>query len=40
VLLALPLVDDFANAWAGLAGALVGLGAGVAAHAVGPREGR
>jgi membrane associated rhomboid family serine protease len=37
VLLALPLVEDFANEWAGLAGGLVGLGAGLAAHAVGPR---
>jgi membrane associated rhomboid family serine protease len=36
-LLALPLVEDFANAWAGLAGGLVGLGAGFAAYAVGPR---
>jgi membrane associated rhomboid family serine protease len=37
VLLALPLVEDFANEWAGLAGGVVGLGAGLAAHAVGPR---
>jgi membrane associated rhomboid family serine protease len=37
VLLALPLVEDFANEWAGLAGGLVGLGAGLAAHTVGPR---
>jgi membrane associated rhomboid family serine protease len=39
VLLALPLVEDSANEWAGLAGGLVGLGAGFAAHALGPREG-
>ena len=39
VLLALPLVEDFANEWAGLAGGLVGLGAGLAAHSVGPRSG-
>lgn len=38
VLLALPLVEDFANVWAGLAGGLVGLGAGFAAHSVGPRD--
>lgn len=38
VLLALPLADDFASEWAGLAGGLVGLGAGFAAHALGPRE--
>ena len=38
VLLALPLVEDFANEWAGLAGGLVGLGAGLAAHSVGPRS--
>jgi membrane associated rhomboid family serine protease len=38
VLLALPLVEDFANAWAGLGGALVGLGAGFAAYAAGPRS--
>jgi membrane associated rhomboid family serine protease len=31
VLLLLPLVEDFASAWAGLAGALVGLGCGLAA---------
>jgi membrane associated rhomboid family serine protease len=31
VLLLLPLVDDFASAWAGLAGGLVGAGCGVAA---------
>jgi membrane associated rhomboid family serine protease len=36
VLLALPLVEDFANEWAGLASGLVGLGAGLAAYAVGP----
>jgi len=36
VLLALPLVEDFANEWAGLAGGLVGLGAGLAAQALGP----
>ena len=39
VLLALPLVEDYANAWAGLAGGVVGLAAGFAAHSVGPREG-
>jgi membrane associated rhomboid family serine protease len=38
VLLALPLVEDSANAWAGLAGGVVGLAAGFAAHSVGPRE--
>jgi membrane associated rhomboid family serine protease len=38
VLLALPLVEDFANAWAGLGGGLVGLGAGFAAYAAGPRS--
>jgi hypothetical protein len=38
VLLALPLVEDFANAWAGLGGALVGLAAGFAAYAAGPRS--
>jgi membrane associated rhomboid family serine protease len=37
VLLALPLVEDFANEWAGLAGGLVGMGAGLAAQAVGPK---
>jgi membrane associated rhomboid family serine protease len=37
VLLALPLVEDYANAWAGLAGGLVGLCAGFAAYTVGPR---
>jgi membrane associated rhomboid family serine protease len=37
VLLALPLVEDFANEWAAIAGGLVGLGAGLAAHAAGPR---
>ncbi|HLM32407.1 MAG TPA: rhomboid family intramembrane serine protease [Solirubrobacterales bacterium] len=31
VLLLLPLVDDFASAWAGLAGGLVGAGCGLAA---------
>jgi membrane associated rhomboid family serine protease len=31
VLLALPLVEDFASVWAGLAGALVGAGCGLAA---------
>jgi membrane associated rhomboid family serine protease len=31
VLLLLPLVEDFASAWAGLAGGLVGLGCGLAA---------
>ena len=31
VLLALPLVEDFASAWAGLAGGLVGLGCGLSA---------
>ena len=31
VLLLLPLVDDFASVWAGLAGALVGAGCGLAA---------
>jgi membrane associated rhomboid family serine protease len=31
VLLLLPLVDDFASPWAGLAGGLVGLGCGLAA---------
>jgi membrane associated rhomboid family serine protease len=31
VLVALPLVDDFANFWAGLAGGVVGLAAGYAA---------
>ncbi len=36
VLLALPLVDDFANEWAGVAGGLVGLGAGLAAHKLAP----
>ena len=38
VLLALPLAEDFASEWAGVAGGLVGLGAGFAAHALGPRE--
>jgi membrane associated rhomboid family serine protease len=38
VLLALPLVEDSASEWAGLAGGLVGLGAGFAAHSLGPRE--
>lgn len=38
VLLALPLVEDSANEWAGLAGGVVGLGAGLAAHALGPRQ--
>lgn len=31
VLLLLPLVEDFASAWAGLAGGLVGLGCGLSA---------
>ena len=33
VLLALPLVEDFANVWAGIAGGVVGLLAGLAAGA-------
>ena len=40
VLLALPLVEDFANEWAALAGVLVGVGAGLAAHAARPATGR
>jgi membrane associated rhomboid family serine protease len=36
-LVALPLVEDYANTWAGLAGGVVGLGAGFAAYRVGPR---
>jgi len=40
VLLALPLVEDFANEWAALASGLVGLGAGLAAHAIGPASRR
>ena len=39
VLLALPLVEDFANPWAGLVGALVGAGCGFAA-ALGGRTAR
>jgi membrane associated rhomboid family serine protease len=39
VLLALPVVDDFANVWAGLAGGIVGGLAGLAADAVGARSG-
>jgi membrane associated rhomboid family serine protease len=39
VLLALPLVEDFANVWAGIAGGLVGLLAGFAARGGEPREG-
>jgi membrane associated rhomboid family serine protease len=39
VLLALPLVDDFANVWAGIAGGLVGLLAGFAARRGEPRAG-
>jgi membrane associated rhomboid family serine protease len=35
VLLALPLVEDFANEWAALAGGLVGLLAGFASHSLG-----
>jgi hypothetical protein len=31
VLLLLPLVEDYASAWAGLAGGLVGLGCGLGA---------
>ena len=38
VLLLLPLVEDFASPWAGLAGGLVGLACGLAA-ALGPGEG-
>jgi membrane associated rhomboid family serine protease len=37
VLLALPLVEDFANVWAGIGGGVVGLLAGFAARAGEPR---
>lgn len=39
VLLALPLVEDFANVWAGIAGGAVGLLAGLATRAGEPHSG-
>jgi membrane associated rhomboid family serine protease len=40
VLLCLPLVEDFASVWAGLGGALVGGGCGLAAALAGRTSGR
>ena len=40
VLLCLPLVEDFASVWAGLGGAFVGGGCGLAAALAGRTSGR